>query len=396
MGILKYFYFFILLIFPIAEIGKLSINGISFSINDVLVLAFSLLCLKFAGKDYKNSYLFKPIVLFTVVCFLSLAVNILNFGIPKILISSLYIFRWISYSFLYLWLVKQNKNLILKVRNFLIFPITIILLFGALQFVFYQNLRNLYYLGWDEHLYRLFSSFLDPNFAAAFLTISFIFLIYMSSYFLNSRKFLFFSFIIFLSLVNFIEIFLTYSRSGLIMLAVSLLTYLVISNNKKIILIAIVLLVISVIISPRSFSTEGTNIFRIASSEARLQSASIAVSIIQKNPLLGVGFNSYRYAQNKYGFLNGLNWETTHSGAGTDNSFLYVLATTGVIGFAAYIYLIYKILNLGRIYMKNKKISLLLISIMLGVLVDSLFVNSLFYVYIMEFVWIFAAITERS
>lgn len=396
MGILRYFYFFLLLAFPIAELGKFNIGSISFSLNDLIVLIIGLSMIPRLKEISQKSFLGKPIIIFLAVSVVSLIVNIFNYSFVNVLVSFMYIVRWASYSFLYFFLIWQSKESVNKFRNFLIIPIFVVLFIGALQFIFYQNLRNLYYLGWDEHLYRLFSSFLDPNFAAAFLSLSLIFLIYLSIQYFNEKKYLIFTILSLISIVNFVEIFLTYSRSGLIMLVVSLVAYLVLSKKVKFIIILIFLFFAMVIFSPKSFSTEGTNIFRFFSAEARIQSAQVAISIIERNPVIGVGFNAYRYAQNRYGYLMGIDWQTTHSGAGTDNSFLFVLATTGFIGLVSYVYLIYKMLYLGKLKMKEEKFAIVFISILLGVIVNSLFINSLFYVYIMEFIWIFAAITEKS
>ena len=109
-----------------------------------------------------------------------------------------------------------------------------------------------------------------------------------------------------------------------------------------------------------------------------------------------MGFNAYRYAQNKYANLTDAKWQTTHSGAGTDNSFLFVLATTGILGFLAYVYLLSNIFILGKSKLRKNLFSAVLIASLTGLLVNSLFINSLFYVYILEWIWISVAITENS
>jgi O-antigen ligase len=267
---------------------------------------------------------------------------------------------------------------------------------GLIQFSFYQSLRNLYYLGWDEHLYRLFASFLDPNFAGAFLVMSFMFVFHFLLETYNKKKYKFLTFLSVIAAVNFIEIYLTFSRSALIMLVLCLTTYLVLVGKKRIIFVFAILLILLAIFSPKSFQTEGTNLFRVFSSEQRIESAKAAIKIIQENPIIGVGFNAYRYVMFDYGIVSDAKWETTHSGAGTDNSFLFVLATTGVIGLAAYLFLIYKAYFLAKLKLKKNRFGVVLIAVLAGLIIDSFFVNSLFYVYIMEFLWIYLALTENS
>ena len=179
------------------------------------------------------------------------------------------------------------------------------------------------------------------------------------------------------------------------MLLVGIVTYLYLIRKKKFIALALVVALLSIFILPKSFQTEGTNFLRAASSEARVQTAKEALGVIQKSPLYGVGFNAYRYAMNKQGY-DGLNWQVSHGGAGTDNSFLFVLATTGVIGLAAYAWLLYKIFLSGHIKIKKNKLSVVLLSVLVGLIFNSFFVNSLFYVLILEWIWILAAFTENS
>lgn len=388
-----------LILFPLAEIGKVQLGIISVTLNDLTLSILIIVWIMFKRKKLykiKNTALFKPIVIFSSIGGISLLLNFFNLKSDEFLISLLYLLRWIGYVFLYFILVSANKIFIKKISYILLVPISLFIFFGYLQFFFYPSLRNLYYLGWDEHLYRLFSSFLDPNFAGTFLVITLIFVI---SLLLDSLKSQNKNFTITLStifILNLIAVYLTYSRSALIMLFVCVITFLILKKKKKILLILLIPLIAFIFISPKSFQTEGTNLLRITSSEARISAARDAIKIFKINPILGVGFNAYRYAQNKYNNLTDRNWQITHSGAGTDNSFLFILATTGILGFIAYLYLLYKMFFLGKENLRKNKFAAVLISSLLGVMVSSIFVNSLFFVYIMGWIWIMAALTENS
>lgn len=397
MGILNYLLIFLLIIFPIVELGKIQTGSVSFSINDIVFFITASLWIVLDFKKIKktNFKLLKPILLFSTIGLFSLAINFVNLTLNEFFVSFLYLARWILYSSIYFILVTRDREFIKKFKYLLIVPICTVLIVGLVQFFFYPSLRNLFYLGWDEHLYRLFSSFLDPNFAGAFLVISLIYLIYLSwqSYIKKKRNIFIFTSI--LSVISFISVYLTYSRSALIMLLVSLTVFLVLIKKVRLLILVLITFVVLIFLSPKAFQTEGTNIFRIFSSQERVKSAQVAVKIIGENPIFGVGFNAYRYAQNKYANLNDSKWETTHSGAGTDNSFLFVLATAGIVGFVVYIYLIYKIFLLAKLKQKNP-MSIVLISVLCGLLVNSLFINSLFYVFILQWIWILAGLTENS
>jgi O-antigen ligase len=398
MKLFKILFLITLFIFPIAEVGKIQFGSVSVTVNDAfLFLTFiTWLVSNYKQKNLVKGDLKKPIIIFVCIGFVALLLNLYRLNINSFTVSFLYLARWILYSSIYFMLIGLDKKFIQNLKTFLIIPISVILILGIVQYNYYQSLRNLYYLGWDEHLYRLFSSFLDPNFAGAFLCLSFIFLLFLTWQSYKKKEKYKFIFICLLTLLNFTEIYVTFSRSALIMLAVSLITFLVLIGKKKFIIIFAVFIVLLALFSPKSFKTEGTNLFRIFSSEQRIESANAALKIIKNNFFIGVGFNAYRYVMYEYGIVNDAKWQTTHSGAGTDNSFLFVMATTGALGLLSYIYLLYKIIYLGRSKIKNNPFAVVLISIILGVIVDSLFVNSLFYVYVMEFIWIYAGITENS
>ncbi len=397
MGLLKFSFLISLLIFPIAEIGRIQLGSIAFTLNDILLLTNLFTWVIFQNKkiSFKKYYLTKPILLFIAVCIISLALNAYRLDIDSLFVSSLYLVRWILYASVYFIIGSFDKEFVKRIKYFLLIPITVILGFGLIQYNFYQSLRNLYYLGWDEHLYRLFGSFLDPNFAGAFLVITFIFLLNLLFEIYKSKSYIKIVLLFSLLTLNFIEIYLTFSRSALVMLVVSLVAYLILIGKKRLLVLFTFLLIILAIFSPKSFQTEGTNLFRIASSEARLDSAKAALKIIDQNLIYGVGFNAFRYVMFDYGIVNDAKWETTHAGAGTDNSFLFVIATTGLIGLTIYLFLLSKIFALTKIK-RNNKMAVVVVAIIVGLIANSQFINSLFYVYIMQFLWIYIGITENS
>lgn len=92
----------------------------------------------------------------------------------------------------------------------------------------------------------------------------------------------------------------------------------------------------------------------------------------QKYPLLGVGFNAYRYGLREMN-LGNEQFLRSHGSSGNDASLLHVAATTGVIGLTFYIFFIFSLLKSS--YPKNP----LLFSAVGGLLIHSLFSNSLFY-----------------
>ena len=288
----------------------------------------------------------------------------------------MYLLRWLAYAGVFFVISDFDNDFKKKISNTLIIVGSLVVGLGYLQYFFYSNLRNLYYLGWDEHMHRMFSVFLDPNFAGAFFVLFFLFLI---GVFLKNKN-ISAGILLMLTLG---AVFLTFSRSALIMLIISSSLLFVLMHKKIWIAILFGITILVITMSSRYFSIENINLFRIVSSEARLATAKEAVRIILSRPIFGVGFNSYRYAKLDYGLRNNKLYLISHADAGVDNSFLFVAATTGIVGFILYLFLWFRIFKIA---------SILAIASIAGIFINSLFINSLFYPFIMLWLWIIIAI----
>ncbi len=399
MGLLKIIFIIFILSFPLAELGRFQFpNGIAFSVNEVILavlIVFWGIYKITKNKKVKKSIILKPSSIFVCIAFFSLILNFFNLSLDKFLISFLYLLRWVSYLLLFFIVRDFDINYKKKIPYFMLFSGGMVVLGGYVQYFLYPSLRNLYYLGWDEHLYRMFSSFLDPNFLGSFLVLLLMLILGLLYKQFKVKNVYLGVILSAFGFVTLIAVYLTYSRGALIMLIVSLASFLFLIGKRKIIMVSILALILIIFFIPKSFKTEGTNFLRTASSEARISSVQIAFKIFQTSPVYGIGFNAYRYAQNKYGLDNN-GWMVTHSGAGTDNSFIFVLATTGIIGFASFIYLVISVFMLAKKNLKNNFLSLVLFSSFAGLAVNSLFINSLFYVFILEWIWIVGGLIESN
>ncbi len=372
----------LLLTFPLGEIARIQFsNGAAVTATDIAVILFVLVSI--LGGKFSKPKLLKPLAIFVSVAMISLLINFTNLKSVELLISALYLLRWTAYTGIYLSMVNFDTSFKKKVPAMLSVVGGVIVVGGIAQYFLYPNLRNLYYLGWDEHLYRLFSSFLDPNFAGAFLVL---YLLFVLGIFMRTKN----SIYGFLSTLAIFGIVLTFSRSAYLMLFAGLFTFLLLYGKKKLILAVSLLFLASIAsIFILGRGSEGTNLLRTTSTQARVPSAQNALTIFEKNPILGVGFNAYEFASKRYG-LSKTSKFPNHAAAGTDNSFLFVLATIGAVGFLSYLYLWFKIISAPR---KNSY-STVLISSSIALFVDSLFINSLFYTFIMLWMWILIALVE--
>lgn len=373
--------------FPFGEVIRISIGSAIIHPTDV-ILSLLLPVWIFEKKPTPSFFKkFKPIGIFVGILCLSLALHIFEYNSTVLSQAFLYTSRFAAYAFIYLIVFGFPKSF-KKTISFLLVGIGfIIVALGFVQYFLYPNLRNLYYSGWDEHLYRMFTVFLDPNFAGAFFVCYLLFIIHVMPDLIRHLGFrlriagkVLLSFLL---LVTLGAIVLTYSRSAYIMFVVSIIAYAFLLRQKKLLIgIAALLFIVilGVFVSPKS---EGTNLLRTTSGIARIESLQNAITIWQENPIFGVGFDAYSNSQLQHGFIKPQVKEN-HAASGTDNSFLFLLATTGIIGLVLYLFMWCKIL---------RKSNALIIATVVGLFVDSLFVNSLFYSYIMLWVWMVLGVT---
>ncbi len=395
MDLLKKIFIVSLLIFyPLGEIARFTFSDAAITATDLGVFLlvslwlFNLILKKIKVDHYYTSILV-PILIFVFSALISLLVNFTSLNFSELLISSLYLIRWIFYALLIFVVKEFDEKFKRKIIYLMLLGGGLIILGGYVQYFLYPDLRNLYYLGWDGHLYRMFSSFLDPNFAGSFFSLYFLFV--LGFYFKSKQKIM-----IAVLALSVMAILLTFSRSAFIMFFAGSFTFLVLQKQKKLIAGLILLFVLSfVLVSKTGLQSEGTNLLRTASGEARADSLKNAITIFKDHPVFGVGFNSYRYAQRSYGFINEEKLPI-HSGAGTDNSFLFVLATTGIFGFIAFLFLIYKILAFSYVSAGKDLIALVLFVSLVSLLFNSLFINTLFYPFIMMWIFLLIGLTENS
>lgn len=393
---------FDLLIFslPFGVISRINIYPNAFIyLHDIFasIIFIIFLVRLLAGKiKIENKKLFKYAAIFVGVGLVSLILNSKYLTTQAFVTSFLYVVRYVIYASLLfsvpVELVHFKKYLNVK----LVSAGAMFVVFGFIQYFYYPDLRNLYYAGWDEHLYRLFSTLLDPNFAGMFLVL--IFLLFFGNALQhreekNRDKFALFSI---LSVATLVAVYFTYSRSAFLALIVGVGAMLFVTKRKKVILPALILLIVVLFLFSNS-KLEGLNLFRTASSNARIHSVEEAGQIIQRNPILGVGFNAYRYAQQRYGIRAVNGDRITNADAGTDNSYLFVLATTGIVGLAVFMgFIIEVIRQLSRNIVSRDVLSIVALPSFLALLVGTLFLNSIFFPVIMAWMFILIGVTVNK
>lgn len=394
-ALLKIAFMLCFLGFFLGQIGRIQLNSdVSITLLDVFVGVVVLLWVisLISKNNLRKSYLLQPILIFAGIGLISLAFNSAHLKSQEFLVSLLYLIRWIFYALIFFIVSGFDLYFKKKMLNAMFLSGTFVIFLGYVQYFFYPSLRNLFYLGWDEHLYRMFSVFLDPNFAGSFFVLFFFFILGAHSYIKISKNIYYASL-----LFTLVAILLSFSRSAFIMLLLGFFIFFGLKKRWKLILIFFVLIISIIIISSNS-NMEGMNLLRVASTSARIDSMKDAAYVIQQNPLFGVGFNAYRYSQERYGLRTFKNEFVDHAGAGTDNSFLFILATTGIIGFVSYVYIWWLVVKKAYQYFlkSNSTISLLVITSIISLSVNSLFINSQFYTFNMFWVWCLVGLMENN
>lgn len=353
-----------------------------FGIQGPMLLDVSVILLSIIGI-YQTRFKFKkpsvPIkigFLFILVSMLSLVFTPLHLTLNEYLISSSYTLRFTLYLlFAYLIYCGAFVNFDKKIPQTLLFSGVGLSILGLLQFFIFPNLEFLQVYRWDPHYFRTVSSFLDPNFAGAYFVLTL--LLFMSLRIRKGWQFFLFS-LVYLALLT------TFSRSSYLMFLTSGLVYALLQKSKKT-FILIVVLFLSLLLGFQIYSqliAQPRGIDREQSASYRINTWQDGITIFQKSPLMGVGFNAYKYAIRQY-HLTDQQFLESRGSSTNDSSFLYILSTTGIVGFIVYLLFLISIL---KISVKQNKV---LAAAIIGLILHSFFANSFFYPFILIWILLF-------
>jgi O-antigen ligase len=312
-----------------------------------------------------------PIKLF--LCFIgvgliSLLINPLHLTLLQLGVSSIYLLRFLSFG-LFFFSLRTDADKAFLQKGLLMSGVSIVIL-GFLQYFLYSSLRNRFYLGWDEHLHRLFTVFFDPNFAGMFFVLLLLYLWHGLFHKIYTQKVLYP-----LIALTSLALLLTYSRSSYVCLGIGITILFLIEKKKRELRLFFVGIGLLFLLLFPTFATNNTYLFRVASSLSRVNSYVEGWNIAKDHLVLGVGFNTYRYSVEKSGYHHPSDIAYNHSEAGNDNSFLFVLGTTGIVGLLIYLCFLY---SLMKTYAVGNAKSIVVASLCV-MIVGSFFNNVLFY-----------------
>src|SRR3990167_10520619 len=257
--------------FSVGNIGRIclfeqQVNGYIYEIIAFLFLV--ILVSKYKSKPFQDSsWLFKLILIFIGYLVFSFLMEITQFKPWENMVSLLYLLRLIFY-FVFFYYLKYDLGKSLSdrkviLRGILLF-VLLTILFSAIQYFFYPDLRNLLYAGWDPHLYRLFGTYLDTSTAGAIFGLVFFLLIIRGESLVKNaylRNLLIFTFLLF--------IVLTFSRSLYLSVFITTLVMTAVRKWYRALIFFLVGFVLLVFLVPKP-SGEGVNLARIYTIESRI------------------------------------------------------------------------------------------------------------------------------
>ncbi len=380
----------------LGEFGRVEFSGISFLILDLIAPA--ILGIWFFKKLIHQEkiildWISGSLLIFWGIGILSLLFGSFDLSNEELKFALLHFFRFVGISGLLL--VARDLGKKDTSRTFYILMLAGVL-FAISGFILLKLIPDfteagLADLGWDPHVRRLTGTFFDPNFAGG----AFAFLIaLLGGKFLSEKKFPKQSLILVICGILGTALLLTFSRSGLLALGISGLI-LGIFGDRRILLAMLVVGILGISTSPRlaervdEFSKSVNSIGEESqqvldpTAQLRIDSWRDGWSIWQKNPILGTGFGTYKFHQT-------FSSEESHAATGSDASLLNIGATTGILGFGIFVIFLW---NLTIIAFQKRKWGFL--AAFAGLLVHSIFVNSLFFPPLALYFFVSAGIATR-
>lgn len=345
-------------------IAWLSSGGLS--LLDITIYLLCLYGLIRSGLHFKKAQIYiKSAIIFIIICALSLILSPIKISPGGFLVSLYYLVRFSAFIlFAYLLYSEAFKEFTKSISRILKDSGVALAILGLLQFIFIPDLTFMARWGWDPHYFRTVSTFLDPNFVGAFFVLTLILLTNEKT----TKMRMFFLIAVYIALLT------TFSRSSFLMFFVSGLTLSLFEKSKKVAIITILFFLIlllgfqiytQVISKPRNIDREKSASFRLNTWQQGWQ-------VFISHPILGVGFNAYRYAISQYN-LGDRQFLESRGSSSNDSSLLFVMATTGIVGLISYLFFLFTLIK--KAWRKNTS----LVSGLAGLLIHSFFANSLFF-----------------
>jgi len=339
------------IVFYFGQLFRIDYTGISIPIIDIIIVLLALVNIISLYQQKNLKIINRPLFIFLIMAIITFIPGYFRYQNLS-LKPTMYLVRLIALFSLFIF-PYSSKIITPFTKKFFYTCLFANVIFGMIQYFFWPDLTYFKSLNWDPHLNRLVSTFFDPTFTGI------IYLIFLVIVFLEKS----FPFRVPVLIITYFAISLTYSRSTFLAFFI---TFLFISIKKKkasIFLVATIILIATLICLPHP-PGEGTNLERTSSIKAKVENYKEGFATFIRSPVIGHGYNFLSLARFP------IPKESSHSSSGFDSSLITILTTTGIIGLIAFILGLKKLFENGKLPLKT---------ILVSVLVHSLFANSLLY-----------------
>lgn len=383
-------------------IGSVGAKDAPILFNDVLVLAVLATGL-LAGVRARTWQIDAPGLLtiaFAAVGGGSAILAVPRFGLSafELAFSLAYLARWLAYFGIYLVVINTVRaSDIPSIWRALEGAILAFAAFGILQSIFLPNFALIVYpsatplIDWDPQGHRLVSTILDPNFAGALLLL--VLLAHLALLSAGAAVPLWKPVLLVAALI------LTLSRGALVAFVAGGAVILAVRGlSRRLVRLVALVTLLGLPFVPTLLQLARTyNRFSLddPSALSRVAGWLRGITIFADNPVIGIGFNTFGFVQEAYGFER-----AGKASFGLDGGLLYIAVMTGLVGLALYVGMIALVMRRCRRIWRDRTRSAEHRGLATGVaastvamLVDSVFLNALLFPFIMEPLWILWALT---
>lgn len=390
--IIEYIILFLFLFIPFREILAYVISPLIKIIPDILilsVLAFDLIKNK---KVTKLNAIDCAYLLFLLIGMISTLYN--GRGIKPFIVEA----RSITMYYFIYFIVRDkefSERFLTNLRKVIRFNIFVLFFFGVIEKIFDKTV--LFPIEWyvkimqTSNFHRVYSYFKNPNTYGAFLVLSFYMLVLIDKKYNIKDKWTY--------ALIFSSLFMTASRSSLLVLIVCICIYAILFKNRQFIKDTVILVVLgcaifmgvegldymySTLVKNNTFSEEklavivdrleelqDEKIVELSNIDGRIYSIKTGIKVFNDNKLLGAGFGSYGDAASL--ILGSPIYEKydIREGFYSDNEYIKIIAETGILGTIAYIgfliSILYYLIKVRNFYMLNLYIMILLLGLFYNV-----------------------------
>jgi O-antigen ligase len=339
-------------------------------------------------------------VLFAAVGAGSALLAVPRFGLTarEVVFSLAYLARWLAYFGVYVVAVNSLRRrdvppLLGALEN----VILAFAAFGIVQSAFLPGFAQIVYpdstlyVDWDPQGRRLVSTILDPNLAGAFICFGLLIAVARVSCGERMRPWRI--------AVLATALLLTASRSTILATLAGLAVIAATAGvSRRVVRAGVALGAGALLATPYllRFAAAYGKLSIDASALERLVSWLRALELIADHPLIGIGFNTYGFAQRAYGY-------EARAGAysySLDGGLLFIAVMTGGVGLALFVAMLWRIGRRARAVWRAADAAVVeraaavgAVASLVAIVVHSLFVNSLLHPFLMEPLWLLAALS---